>query len=101
MIYEITTPTYDCENYLSGKIHFMCFFLASLLIALELLFLHGIGAQGFSSSIELRSASSLLSLFEEELDLSLQDFLLVLFLAGCGEFLLERINSAVWILHQL
>ena len=38
---------YSSESYLSSKIYFMCFFLASriyLLIALKLLFLHGIRA---------------------------------------------------------
>ena len=35
-------PMYSCENYISSKIYFQCFFLASLLIALELLFLQPI-----------------------------------------------------------
>ena len=35
---------YACKNYLNNKIYFLCFFLASLLIELELLFLHGIKA---------------------------------------------------------
>ena len=53
--------------------------------------------QGLSIiSTKLRSASSLLSLSKEEL----QDFLLVCF-AGCRDFILEHINSAIWILHQL
>ena len=37
---------YACENYLSRNIYFIYFFLEYLLIALELLFLHGIRVQG-------------------------------------------------------
>ena len=62
-------PMCACENYLSSKIYFLWF-----LLILEILFiygikalLHGIQVKGFSSSIELRSTSSLLSLSEEEL----------------------------------
>ena len=47
-------PLYACENYLSRKLYFMCFFLASLLISLKLLFWHGINTQGSSTSIGLR-----------------------------------------------
>ena len=45
---------YVCKNYLSRKIYFMCLFLTYLLIALEILCLHGIRAQGCSSSKNLR-----------------------------------------------
>ena len=40
-------PVYACENYLSSKIYFQCFFLEYLIIKLELLFLHGIRATRF------------------------------------------------------
>ena len=82
---------------LSSKIYFLFFFLASLHIALIYYFYMVSELQGWSIiSTELRSASSLLSLSEEEL----QDFLLVCF-AGCRYFILGHINSAIWILHQL
>ena len=55
LYYSLYFPVYACENYLSRKIYFMCFFLAYLFIALKILFLHGIIAQGCSISIDLRS----------------------------------------------
>ena len=81
---------------LSSKIYFLCFFLASLHIEFIYYFYMVSELQVWSSSTELRSTSSLLSLSEEEL----QDFLLVCF-AGCRDLILEHINSAIWILHQL
>ena len=104
---------YACENYLSSKIYFQCFFLASLIIALELLFLHGIRAIGsttLKSSTWYRSAMLIKFYRVEELYVlssrvhlvsypslkkslsSLQDFLLICF-AGCREYLLEHINK--------
>ena len=85
---------------LSSKIYFLCFFLASLHIALIYYFYVLSEQQGWSSSIELRSASSLLSLSLKKSLSSLQDFLLVCF-AGCRDFILEHINSEIWILNQL
>ena len=52
---------------LSRNIYFLSLFLAYFLIALELLFLHGIKVQGCSIYTEFRSTSSLLSLSEDEL----------------------------------
>ena len=40
-------PMYACENYISRKIYFLCLFLASFLIALEILFLqYGLTSTG-------------------------------------------------------
>ena len=52
---------------LSSNIYFLSFFLASLLIALIYYFYMVSDQQGWSSSTELRRASSLLSFSEEEL----------------------------------
>ena len=52
---------------LSSKIYFLWFFLASFHIALIYYFYMVSKLQGWSSSTELRSASSLLSLSKEEL----------------------------------
>ena len=43
---------YACENYLSSKIYFQCFLLEYLLIALEILFLHGDGVEAFVDDSE-------------------------------------------------
>ena len=92
-------PIYSCENYLSSKIYFLCFFLAYFIIALEPLFLHGIRAQACSSSIDLRSyLFSLAEHIRSHIPLRRRACLTYnifsqFFFAGCSEFLLECIKS--------
>ena len=96
---------------LSSKIYFMLFFLASFLIALIYYFYmvsYLQGAQPFhllqSSKVDqvLQSWGAHLVSYpslKKRLS-SLQDFLLACF-AGCRDFILEHVNSEIWILNQI
>ena len=94
-----------------SKIYLMCFFFASRLyfyMVAELQFLHGIRAQGCSSSTELRSyIFSLSERIQSPIPLwrralfNLTIFSPSFICAGCKEFLLEHINTLVCILLHL